>query len=1606
MTRPSTPSSIKRPSVVESKAHQALKAGGEKGSSSPESQARNGPSSSGDRRGTQRALGCLDLENPLRKAVTKVVLSKYFDNFILLVILVNCILLALDVKSPSFENSKTYEVINTAEYVFIVIFTIEMVFKVIAFGFVVGEGTYLRDYWNGLDFTVVLLAYVAFMGAGNYTAIRSFRFLRPLRTISGVEGMRKLVKTLLHSVPTLLDVLGLCAFAFSIFGIIAVQLFAGQLRYRCKEYSVDVATGGVVWSIHPDHDGQPCSGPRIKNETSGAMATYNATTGVLETGPLQWGHGLLKCPEDSYCVRHGNPNYGLTSFDNILAAFLTIFQSISLEGWTDVMYYTQDAVSPWVWIYFIIMIIFCSFFTVNLTLAVLYVHFVTNREDIPVDEQQPKPRNVKSIIRSESVFGAAKEATKGIKPNAFRQWFYNLQDASWFNNLTISFIILNTVIMAAEFHPLDEDWDEISNYFNLGFTAYFFLEMIVKLIGLGFRGYIDDRMNVFDGIVVIISVLEVVVAQATGTDGDSMFSVFRAFRLLRVFRLARSWKQLNKIINTIFRSVANIAYLTCILVLFIFIFALLGKEFFGYKFKSCDFVEGAKSTCPPGARDCPDHYDCYVPCLDSDLFATTGSFMEVENSRYNGAAKCERFCGEGTSSCDALPCEHANVTCLAEVGHADVMRYNFDDIFSSIISIFQVLTGENWNEIMYEAVDKTGQDAVSLYFILLTIVGNYIVLNLFLAILLDNFGEDPDIGEVNILENLKSAKKVESQFLRVNSAKKSTLSKQYPQEDPMKPLICYQYVSDQKPDKYKTYNGKTFGVVGTENRARLFCFDLVSSKPFEYLIIFLIVASSITLALDAPTLDEDSKFKKVLEDLDKFFTVAFLLEVVLKVFAYGLAKGEDAYLKSSWNVLDFVIAVIGAISWGLAGAQSLESLRAIRTVRALRPLKMASRAEGMKVVVNALFASIPSICNVALVCLFLFVVFAIFGINLFGGKFYYCEDLGSGERIDPRNILPENMRGIIDKDWCDVGSHIITYPPGIEPYNITHSWSNQEWNFDNIAHSLLTLFEVATLEMWLPIMYNSADIVGIDKQPIRDASKGMEMFYVCFIIVGGFFLLNLFVGVTIEKFSSMQEKNKGGVFLTPEQHEWQKVQKIIGSVWPNKEQPPPPGKWRKAMYRVVTSNFFEDFIMTAIFVNILFMAMTKDGMSDAYEGALFYANIFFTALFTLEAAMRITGIGVTAYFTNEWYLFDFFIVVVSLLGVILDFASSTEIPAVSILRVFRFARIFRLIPKAKTLKRLFETLYYSLPALGNVGSVLFLFFFIYAVMGMSLFGKVKHGETLNRHANFESFFGSLLVLFRMSTGESWNGLMHDTMVNTRCYEITHAPTLASCGGSCQYVGKGDALLSGLVEDDGYVNRCGQHPLISVIYFCSFVIMCAFLLLNLVIAVIIGNFEEASIDYMVNKDTVRNFVNCWQVLDPQATHYIDAEQIGELVEMLDPPLGIKGGGGKTGTDGILTQLHIVIRARKIHFLETLHALAGRISAVKLPAQTENKVYKSLKSRLPTMPPSATPKYTVSQYYAAIYVQAAIRGFLSRVDWIDRNEVEMESRSESPTKRGAE
>lgn len=183
-----------------------------------------------------RSLNIFHTDCAFRKVCIYVVKSKAFERLSLLLILANCVFLAMDSKDPDFSSTRAGAMLRAAEWVFMVAFTVEMVVKILALGLVGASGSYLRDPWNVIDFAVVVMGWLSLSpSVQNVSAMRSVRVLRPLRTITGVEGMRMLVSTLLSSLPMLLDVLILVAFLFLIFGTIAVQTFSGALRRRCGE---------------------------------------------------------------------------------------------------------------------------------------------------------------------------------------------------------------------------------------------------------------------------------------------------------------------------------------------------------------------------------------------------------------------------------------------------------------------------------------------------------------------------------------------------------------------------------------------------------------------------------------------------------------------------------------------------------------------------------------------------------------------------------------------------------------------------------------------------------------------------------------------------------------------------------------------------------------------------------------------------------------------------------------------------------------------------------------------------------------------------------------------------------------------------------------------------------------------------------------------------------------------------------------------------------------------------------------------------------------------------------------------------------------------------
>jgi len=175
---------------------------------------------------------------------------------------------------------------------------------------------------------------------------------------------------------------------------------------------------------------------------------------------------------------------------------------------------------------------------------------------------------------------------------------------------------------------------------------------------------------------------------------------------MRVFKVARSWKELNRIINAIGRSVASVGWLSVLLLLMVFVFALMGMQIFGYRLQWCD-VAGAQPLCPPGLQegvDCADHPDCYVPCQPDQV----GGWFTVPGSPYNDQAYCERFPRDSSSSSSSssLVANASDLTYLAQVGSATVARSNFDNIGWGLLTVFQTLTLENWNDVMV----RLGQD--------------------------------------------------------------------------------------------------------------------------------------------------------------------------------------------------------------------------------------------------------------------------------------------------------------------------------------------------------------------------------------------------------------------------------------------------------------------------------------------------------------------------------------------------------------------------------------------------------------------------------------------------------------------------------------------------------------------------------------------------------------------------------------------------------------------------------------------------------------------------------------------------------------------------------
>lgn len=294
-------------------------------------------------------------------------------------------------------------------------------------------------------------------------------------------------------------------------------------------------------------------------------------------------------------------------------------------------------------------------------------------------------------------------------------------------------------------------------------------------------------------------------------------------------------------------------------------------------------------------------------------------------------------------------------------------------------------------------------------------------------------------------------------------------------------------------------------------------------------------------------------------------------------------------------------------------------------------------------------------------------------------------------------------------------------------------------------------------------------------------------FFIIFLLIGAYFLLNLLVGVIFYNFNKAKrnEQKQSSLFLTDEQTKWFNIQKMIAEVKPDfLALRKPKNPFRLKVFLLVTHHNYEKFLMFMIVINTVILAIHLETAPKSYISLLNNFELGFQSFYIVEAIIKIFGLGFKAYWYNSWNRFDFFLTIFSFIDVVLWTEELTALISnfQSIIKIMRILRFLRLLKFFKGPLKLLETLLFTLPPLINVGALLVLIIFIYAVLGVFMFSNITHGDIIDDFDNFTNLGFAMWTMFKVLSGDEWYFIMFDLYHKKDGCELTK--TCGSGNKSC------------------------------------------------------------------------------------------------------------------------------------------------------------------------------------------------------------------------------
>nr|XP_033467435.1 voltage-dependent T-type calcium channel subunit alpha-1G isoform X5 [Epinephelus lanceolatus] len=1135
--------------------------------------------------------------------------------------------------------------------------------------------------------------------------------------------------------------------------------------------------------------------------------------------------------------------------------------------------------------------------------------------------------------------------------------FRKIVDSKYFGRGIMIAILINTLSMGIEYHKQPDELTYALEISNVVFTSLFSLEMLLKVLVYGPFGYIKNPYNIFDGIIVVISVWEIMGQQGGG------LSVLRTFRLMRVLKLVRFMPALQRQLVVLMKTMDNVATFCMLLMLFIFIFSILGMHLFGCKFgserdggdtlpdrKNFDSLlwaivtvfqiltqedwnkvlyNGMASTSPVAAlyfialmtfgnyvlfnllvailvegfqtEEVSKREDLHAQLsliqlpvdsggdaskLGSEIDSCARSMEDVNGSKKDlSASAVVPVNGHVDLKTSLTPplITHTAATPMPipklPIGGDPVLGY--ESRRGSNVSIDQACydksptsaqsssphapwsSGSGWtsrrsswnslgrapslkrqkrqsgerrsllsgeggsssddgegggglmdeDDASLARTDSMSQSQRRPRHRRMESVETRSSMDLHPDALLQvpylyrsasmHSSRPPSLGHLRPPEHSDCNGKGSPSVLGPThvSLEENTEDENADDEASLGRFArLFRWLEKKQPEWCKQRDTWSLYLFPPDSRFRILCNKIITHKMFDHIVLVIIFLNCITIAIERPSITTAERIFLKLSNY--IFTAIFVAEMTIKIVALGWCFGDKAYLRSSWNILDGMLVMISVIDILVSlisnsGTKILGMLRVLRLLRTLRPLRVISRAPGLKLVVETLMSSLKPIGNIVVICCAFFIIFGILGVQLFKGKFFVCQG--------------ESVQNITNKSDC---------------LQANYKWVRHKYNFDNLGQALMSLFVLASKDGWVDIMYDGLDAVGVDIQPRMNHNPWMLLYFISFLLIVAFFVLNMFVGVVVENFHKCRRHQEAEEAKRREEKRLKRMEKKRRSK--EKELAEAQSKpyysdyspIRRLIHKMCTSPHLDLFITIVIGLNVITMSMEHYKQPKELDKALEICNYIFTLIFVLESVFKLVAFGFRRFFKDKWNLLDLAIVLLSIMGITLEeIDGKASLPInptiIRIMRVLRIARVLKLLKMAVGMRALLDTVMQALPQVGNLGLLFMLLFFIYAALGVELFGdlicdELHPCEGLGRYASFKNFGMAFLLLFRVSTGDNWNGIMKDTLRD--CAQDT--------------------------------NTC-YNAVVSPIYFVSFVLTAQFVLVNVVIAVLMKHLEESN-----------------------------------------------------------------------------------------------------------------------------------------------------------------